>query len=201
MEENNLKIKIAQGDFSFELEGPAEKVIEQFTDLKENGLGKLASPQKTSVIPSGPPARHQHPDGIKEDPPLNSSTSSQQKASPNGTRYISLRDLLLKQLPKSEPEWLLVYAFYSSNYAQNEFTRDDILLKYEETNRKTDNRMANLSNNIKAVVGKDWLRSLNDKDMLVTDEGITTAKEILSRTSSSKPKKVAAKKKKNGNDN
>jgi hypothetical protein len=197
MEEKSLKVKVTSGDFSIELEGVAEKVIEQFNDLKQNGLGKLIenTHPNTRTI-----ASHQASGGHTNNPHETTRNVLKKEATTIGNgSYMSLRDLGLKQLPNSESEWILIYAFYASNYGQKDFTREDILTKYEETNRKTDSRIGNITNNIKGLVSKDWFRSLNDRDMVLLEGGITAANEILARTSGSKSKKVVVKKNKNSN--
>jgi hypothetical protein len=193
MEEKNLRIKVTIGDFTLEIEGSADKVVEQFTELKKNGLDKLES-HSTKVhgieIPS-----------IEKGTTIpNPKKPAEQDHVPLGNnKFPTLRDVALKQLPGPESEWIIVYGFYSSSFGSKEFTRNDIISKYEETNRKTDNRINNLSNNLRIAVNKDWINSLNDKDFVLSDDGKKAAKEILSRGTSSKSKKTSKRKVKASN--
>lgn len=113
--------------------------------------------------------------------------------------YPSLRDLVIKDYPKNEAEWVLVYGFYSSDFGNDTFTRDDILSKYDETNRKTDTRRKNMTQSISTGVKKDWYKSLNDKEYILLEEGKKYCQEILSGNSAGHTRKVA-KKKSNSNE-
>jgi hypothetical protein len=193
MEEKNLRIKVTIGDFTLEIEGSADKVVEQFTELKKNGLDKLESYSSKEPRIDSP--------GIEKGtvPPSPKKPADQAHTAAGNDKFPTLRDVALKQLPGPESEWILVYGFYSSSFGKMEFTRNDIISKYEETNRKTDNRINNLSNNLRIAVNKDWINSLNDKDFVLSDDGKKAAKEILSRGTSSKSKKTIKRKVKASN--
>ena len=107
--------------------------------------------------------------------------------------YPSLRDLVIKDYPKNEVEWVLVYGFYSSDFGNNTFTRGDILSKYDETNRKTETRRKNMSQSISTGVKKDWYKSLNDNEYILLEEGKKYCREILSGNSTGHTRKVAKK--------
>jgi|AntRauTorcE11897_2_1112592.scaffolds.fasta_scaffold06532_1 hypothetical protein len=109
------------------------------------------------------------------------------------TSVPSIKDVIMKQLPSSETEWIMVYAYYASNHGTNTFTSKDILIMYENTKRKTASRHANMSKNIRAIFSKGYFSALNDDDFILTDDGKHNAQEIVSRTHStplkqSKPK-------------
>jgi hypothetical protein len=107
--------------------------------------------------------------------------------------FPSLRDLVIKDYPKNEAEWVLVYGFYSSNYGKDTFTRENILSKYEETNRKTDARRKNLSKSVSTGVKKDWFKSMNDKEYIILDEGKKYVSAILAGNSSGSTRKKVKK--------
>src|SRR3990167_3596919 len=49
--------------------------------------------------------------------------------------YPVLKEVVKKDLPKTESDWILIYAFYSSSYGENTFTEKDIRKQYEATGR------------------------------------------------------------------
>ena len=103
--------------------------------------------------------------------------------------YPSLRDLVIKDYPKNEAEWVLIYGFYSSRFGGDTFTREDVLTKYDETNRKTASRGKNLSQSINTGVKRDWYKSMNDKEFIILDEGKKYVRSILSGNSSGSTRK------------
>lgn len=114
--------------------------------------------------------------------------------------YPSLRDLVIKDYPKNESEWVLVYAFYSSKYGEDSFTRDDLLSEYDKSNRRTATRIKNLSQSISTGVKKDWIKSLNTKEYIFLDAGREYCKEILKGNSSGSTRKRTKKSKNNSED-
>lgn len=100
---------------------------------------------------------------------------------PTSKDYPAMRDNVIRNVAKSEKEWILLYAFYSSDFGSKEFMREDLFSAYDETKRRTDSRIANLSNNINNLVKQGFVRFLNDTEMLLTDSGKELSREILNR--------------------
>lgn len=100
---------------------------------------------------------------------------------PELKKYPIMKDIVIRDLAKTEREWILIYALYSSDFGKNVITREDIWNRYKESNRITDSRRRNLSNNIKNMVKSGQLKFINDEEMLLTDSGVQTATEILNR--------------------
>lgn len=181
----NLKIKLKYKSFEIELEGEEATVQAEFKDIKQNGLGNVVNGvdiSEPSYIIETVPRQIQSSNGITEEVIT---------VSP-ATNIPSLKDVIMKQLPSSEREWILVYAHYSSNGGNTSFTSKNILEHYESTKRKTASRHANMSQNIKALFGKSYFSALNDDEYMLTDEGKHAATEILTRkhsisTSQTKP--------------
>lgn len=96
----------------------------------------------------------------------------------------SMKDVLMKQLPSSEREWILVYAYYGSDFGGKPFTSKTILEAYESSKRKTTSRHANMSQNIKALFNKGYFSALNDEEFIMTEDGKHQANEIITRTHS-----------------
>ncbi|HFK5510449.1 hypothetical protein CMU59_13725 [Elizabethkingia anophelis] len=114
--------------------------------------------------------------------------------------YPSMKYIVMNNLPSSETEWIVVYAFYASDFGEKKFTRKDIIKKYEESSRKTDQRIKNLSGSITSVVKGKYLNPINDDDFSIMSQGIEKAKEIIARTSGSSPKSRSSSKIKKGNE-
>lgn len=100
---------------------------------------------------------------------------------PTSSEYPAMRDNVIRNVAKSEKEWILIYGFYSSNFGKKEFTRKELLAAYDETKRKTTGRRNNLTNNINTLVKQGLIRFLNDEEMLLTDQGKSLSEEILNR--------------------
>lgn len=184
----NLRIKLKYKSFEIELEGDKDTVQSEFKEIKENGLGNIVmgvdfSEQKFLV---------------NSDEKENSA-HVRQLQTPETVDFVetsklpSIKDVIMKQLPSSETEWIIVYAFYASNYGEKTFTGKDILSMYESTKRNTSSRKRNLSNNLKSLFTKGYLSALNDDDYILTDDGKRQANEIVSRTHSTPNKQAKSK--------
>lgn len=111
--------------------------------------------------------------------------------------YPSLKQLLIKNYPKNETEWILCYAFYASQYGEDTFKKDDILEKYKENNRLSTSTSANLSNNINACMKKDWIKDINKDEFILKPEGLEYVKLVLKGNSSAKEVKKTKRSKQN----
>jgi hypothetical protein len=186
----SLKIKVSLGSFNVELEGPSADVISQFDEIKKNGLGQMID----QLVPIFTQNKKFQEGQIPEDVP-EEHAQAQLSAPIAPTDGISLQNVVIKQLPKSEPEWVLIYCYFIVQAGKGAFTRTDIITKYGESNRKSEVRMKNLSASVKGAVRKNWISALNDKDYIITDGGRTHAKQILARTGgTSKPPRERQKK-------
>lgn len=110
--------------------------------------------------------------------------------------YPTLNDLVIKDYPKGEPEWILCYAFYSSSFGKTTFTRENILDKYKENSRLTETRRKNLSQNIGSCIKRDWIKSVNDTEFVMKDEGSNYAKRVICGNSQGKERKPGKRKNK-----
>ncbi|MNM91712.1 hypothetical protein D3C81_1040180 [compost metagenome] len=106
----------------------------------------------------------------------------------------------MKNLPGTEIEWVVVYAFYASDYGKAIFTREDIINLYVESNRfNKDTTKRDLSTNLKRNVVMGYINPLQT-GYSILEEGIARAKEIIARTSSSSPRTKVSSKTKKGNE-
>ncbi len=76
--------------------------------------------------------------------------------------YPVMKYIVMNNLPSSEVEWIIVYGFYSSNFGEKKFTRKDIITKYDESGRKTDQRIKNLTSSITNAVKGKYINPINE---------------------------------------
>lgn len=109
----------------------------------------------------------------------------------------TLKQLVIKNYPKNETEWIMCYAFLASQYGEDTFKKADILEKYKESNRLTDSTRANIGNNINGCIKKDWIKDINKDEFILKPEGIAYVKEVLKGNSTAKEVKRAKRTKTN----
>lgn len=114
----------------------------------------------------------------------------------NSSSYIALKDVLIKNLTKSEPELLAIICFYNSKYGVDTFTRQSINDAYRDNNIATEQRRKNLSGNLNSLIRKSLVQTITDEDLSITPEGIEYANNILSGNSLTKKRKTPIKKSK-----
>ncbi len=102
----------------------------------------------------------------------------------------TLEEVCNANRPGPEREWILIYALYASESGKRTISRDDIVLKYEETGRKDQSKINNLTNNIANAVKKGWIDHPGDKKFYITPLGIKIAFDIATRTEPIKVKKT-----------
>lgn len=102
--------------------------------------------------------------------------------------FPAMRSIVMNNFPSSEVEWIIVYAFYSSNFGEKTFTKKDIANKYEESGRKTKQRIKNLTGSITNAVKAKYINPINDEDFSIVTQGLQKVKEIITRTSGSSSK-------------
>ncbi|MBZ4668405.1 MAG: hypothetical protein JG775_1557 [Defluviitaleaceae bacterium] len=167
---SNLKIRIAYNGFEMELDGDDESVKEIYNDTKEELIRSISR----NII-KRPFTSASIEEDIKDVEILNIDLSNKMIEE----EIPSIFDIAKKGLPKGEADWVLVYCYYASNYGQKPFNRNDIVNLYEETNRSTPSRKANLSNNLQTLFHNDLISQLNEQDMIITDKGNEEAKAII----------------------
>jgi hypothetical protein len=132
--------------------------------------------------------------------PANSSVYPEVEKATVDSTLPALREIVKKDLPKSEPEWILIYCYYASGFGENEFTRENIVSFYEQSKRWSLQKNRNLTKNINAAVKKDWIKSINEQDFIMLEVGKQYANEILNGNSILKPRR-STDRKKNKNEN
>ncbi len=176
-----FKLKVNIGNACVELEGEASFVHKILTELREEGLGKLSSQEclASDVNENQKLATNfNHSNSENEDVDKTMPIIGQRQSKPN------IKDIVIKNLPKTEVEWILIYALYVSNDGEKTFTAEDLRQMYRDTNRMTETRNKNFSTNIRKAVTADWFVAINDNDYALSENGKTSAFQILERTSS-----------------
>ncbi len=112
----------------------------------------------------------------------------------NPTNIIALKDVLIRNLAKTDPEHLVVIGYYNSQYGKSTFTRQSILDSFKENNIMSENRRKNLGSNLNSLIKKSLINSITDDELAITPEGCEYAKNVLSGNSQTKKRKPRIKK-------
>ncbi|MGE5342772.1 MAG: hypothetical protein ACM3SY_14960 [Candidatus Omnitrophota bacterium] len=171
-----MRIKFENGKNVIEVEGSFEEVNKIFQEIKDL-LNKSFDSSSSEELEES--SEKINTNAIPEIPP----------------QFEHLRDIASRQLPGPEIEWVLIYAFYASNFAKDLFTRDTILLKYDESNRTSSSRISNLSNNLTTLIKNRWINRFNDTEYEITEIGKKRVNEILTRQNPGKIRIVGKRKK------
>lgn len=187
MDNKSLRVKFSKGETVIELEGDSSTVLSEIRSIKKDGVGRLVEFFGHPSLQTPPPSVS-HANGKDSQPTI--------MIHKDIKGFPPLKDIVLKCLPKSEPEWIAIYSYFASNAGKKEFTRDDLWEQYKSSGRDTDNRRANLSNNIKQAVNKNWLSNISNDSFSLLPDGISRAQEIAKREKPAKRRilKIHAKK-------
>lgn len=167
-----FRLKVSLGDAQIELEGNENMVQTIFQELRDKGLGAL---QPKTKLNNSVPNNNFAPGNIPTSEDATSETDDLQPTAEIST----LENVVLKGGPKKETEWMLVYAFYCSNQGSSLFTRDDLRLQYDKTNRMTEARSKNFAANIKSLVSSGYISAVNGTDFRIESTGLSKATSIL----------------------
>lgn len=170
-------MKFKLHNLEFEIEGNEAVVKEQFENFKSFVTGELLSKinvqnSQTTILPA-PQTQMQITQRTEDAVVL-----------PNG-KYPDITNVVRKNLPSKEWEWVLVYAFYGSEYGQKDITREVIKSLYASTKRDAKQNLNNLTLNINAVHEKGYINFLNEQDFQLLETGIEEAISIINRTKGS----------------
>lgn len=108
--------------------------------------------------------------------------------------FIAIKDVLIRNLAKTEPELLVIIGFYNSDYGKSTFTRQSILDSYRENNVMTELRRKNLTQNLTSLIKKNVFNTITDDELSITAEGCELANNILTGNTTTKKRKPRAKK-------
>lgn len=184
-----FKLKVCIGNANIELEGEGNLVHTIFCELRESGLGQL----------SGSVLVQSKPDEVTNtNTPCAEEIDVESKKTQN-TELIELpqiNTIVIKNLPKTEAEWVVVYALYTSEQGTKLFSKEDLRQMYQDSGRWDDNRSKNFSQNLKKAVAEDWFSIVNESMYSLLETGKKMAYEIIQRpvgnNGSKKQKKSAS---------
>lgn len=179
---DNLKIKFKLHGLEFELEGNETTVKTEFENFKTFTLDLLSKVNIVTPEITIPPQGQS-----KQIAPTVETAAFDMTDTP------TLKDVKLRDLAKSETDWLLVYAFYASEGGTKEFTRENIIQLYKDTDRRTDNRIKSLSQFFKNISKALYIKSTNDTDFILLEKGKLKVAEIFSGNSKGADRKPSAK--------
>jgi|GEM_PF-1019911 len=185
---SELKIKVTWDGMAIELEGETESVKEIFNSLKESGMGNMGQCGKKAVDVST-----NNTETIRENE--NTVVIGEEDFEEMGQPEIpTLSNVVLAGGPRTESEWILIYAFYISEQGAKLFSRDDLRQCYKDTNRYTATRSKNFSSNIKILISEKLISAVNQTDFRIERKGIELALGIICGEIEGKSLKVTKKK-------
>lgn len=182
--QENSEGRFFEAEFTDEVGKDLTGTLGEILTARQLALGGFEKPSSNVGNAFEAPTHENREEKTAMDVPFEDASESTQK----DTNYPSLQSIMMKNLPSSETEWITIYSFYTSNFGKDIFTRQDIINCYQQTKRKTPQRIKNLSGSIKTVVNSNYINPLNDNQFSILDNGVEKAKEILSRTSGSPAK-------------
>lgn len=100
--------------------------------------------------------------------------------------YPMLKDIVMKDLPKTEAEWILIFVFYASEFGKHPTTKDDIIGKYREAGKYSETNRKNFVANVARCVKNNWIKSLDKDSYIILSEGRDYITEILAGRSKGK---------------
>ncbi len=185
---SELKIKVTWDGMVIELEGETESVKEIFNSLKESGMGNMGQCGKKMVNVST-----NNTETIRENE--NTVVIGEEDFGEMGQPEIpTLSNVVLAGGPRTESEWILIYAFYISEQGAKFFSRDDLRQCYKDTNRYTTPRSKNFSSNIKVLISEKLISAVNQTDFRIERKGLELALGIICGETEDKSIKVTKKK-------
>ena len=159
-----FKLKIDIGSVHIELEGASNCVHAIFSEIRAQGLGKLSIPNYINDNDDNLEIKKEEKELLK-DVQL---TENKRKSitSENTSELPNINEIVIKDIPQTECEWIIIYALYCSENVTKTFTMEDIRQMYRNTNRYTDSRNKNFATNFKKCVNDNYFSCINDKDFM-----------------------------------
>lgn len=155
--------------------------------LDKFGLIAQTEPQAKEVVNQN--IQYQQNNLVLAEPKDFGNVSNGTKSFLGSGNFISLKDVLIKNLTKTEAELLIVIGFYNSNYGKTTFTRQSILDSLRENNINAAQRRKNLTQNINSLIKKSFFNTITDDELSISSEGCEYAQNILAGNSTTKKRK------------
>ena len=186
-DEKKLKMKFKLHQLEFELEGDQDIVKEQFENFKSFITGDLLP-----IINVEKPNPSEPPKLASEEIPRQI-TPAEDISHTEIIDIPTLKDIKLRDLAKTEKDWMIVYSFLAADGGNNTFTRADIINLYKESGRYSDKIANGLSQYLKTLAKSDIIKATSDTEFIILDEGKAKANQIFQGNSQSKTNKSTAK--------
>lgn len=170
----DFKLRVSIGSANIELEGESELVNKFFNEIRDKGLGKLAEFHIAPILQGEFPIET----GINQDN-VNQTKPTDMVIGNACSNYPTLNDIVLSNKIKKEPDWILVYTLYATEFGGKAVAKKEISSMYKKTNRYTSARSKNFAANIKKLVTDKLISAINDNDFIITDKGKEEAKKLL----------------------
>ncbi len=185
---NTIKLKVCVGDTNIELEGDGDLVHTIFSELRESGLGQLSS---SILVRRKTEPKEADSVGVPVSEETNEKPTDRQ-GQLKASALPNIETIVIKDLPKTEAEWILVYALYASAQGIKGFTESDLRQVYQDSNRWNESRRKNFAANIKKAVTSDWFEIVDDSNYSLLNAGKDKAYEIIQRATNSNSSKKKA---------
>jgi hypothetical protein len=104
---------------------------------------------------------------------------AQQIDVPSPTEAPSLREVKLRDLAKTEADWLVVYCYFASKQGAEDFTRADIGQLYKDSDRHTSERMSHLWQYMKNAALSGVIKPTNNTHFILLEKGRQRALDIF----------------------
>lgn len=167
---NSLKMKFKLHELEFELEGSEATVKREFENFKSFTIDLIS---KVNVaIPHNSPIPQGQQFTLIEQP-------KEVQLVELSSGLPTLKDVKLRDLAKGEGDWLLVYVYYATAGGTKEFTREDVIQLYKDSDRWTEARRKSLSAYVKSASKAQYIKSTNDINFILLDKGKAKALEIF----------------------
>ncbi|WP_241287584.1 zinc ribbon domain-containing protein [Chryseobacterium indologenes] len=95
----------------------------------------------------------------------------------NNDIYPHINDLARKYDYFSEKDWILIYAFYLSDFGNKQFTREEVFNKYK-VERKTSVRIKNFARSWNDLF-KENFSTVKENDLILTKQGLINARGLM----------------------
>ncbi|MES2566223.1 MAG: zinc ribbon domain-containing protein [Bacteroidota bacterium] len=162
-------------------------------EILKNMIGHQIEKQHLKLSDEGTQSQHSitdndngTSDASTEDITLKDNSSTSKVVENNEVPHINDVE---KTIECSEPEWILIYAFYNCNHGKDAFSPDAVYKSYKEK-RFTESRMKNFSTNWKSLF-RESIKTIKDGEMRLTQGGIDMATGLINKKITSKSKSFA----------
>ena len=169
---SELKIRVTWDGMAIELEGGTESVKEIFNSLKDSGMGRMGECSKKNISVTTETSKISN-DRVIADVNVDRSEENEY------TEIPSLSNVVLTGGPRTESEWMLVYAFYCSEQGAQFFSKDDLRHYYKDTNRYTEARGKNFASNFKSLISDKLISAVNQNDFRIEKKALILRRKLF----------------------